>query len=156
MPGTIYPTIHEVLLLHSLLLERYGGERGIRDLGMLDAALHQQRVTRMVDFSTSEVFGRFAYNVTESDATSLGAVGEARWTYAVSKLATEHLANAQSNRSAEFFAEALEPFFAGRVINYFFRSDYFARHIAGAGQFVDQAGFQGLFPGPDIAAEQIR
>ena len=43
MPGTVYPTIHEVLLLHSRLLERYGGERGIRDLGMLDAALHRPR-----------------------------------------------------------------------------------------------------------------
>jgi nucleoside-diphosphate-sugar epimerase len=38
------------------------------------------------------VFGRYAYNVTEWDATTLGAVGEARWTYAVAKLATEHLA----------------------------------------------------------------
>ena len=43
-------------------------------------------------FSTSEVFGKYAYKVAEGDATSLGAVGEARWTYAVSKLATEHLA----------------------------------------------------------------
>ena len=58
----------------------------------LDAAFEGQRCTRFVDFSTSEVFGRFAYKVTEGDATSLGAVGEARWTYAVSKLATEHLA----------------------------------------------------------------
>jgi len=49
-------------------------------------------VRRVVDFSTSEVFGRFAFNVAESDATALGAVGEARWTYAVAKLATEHLA----------------------------------------------------------------
>jgi len=49
-------------------------------------------VTRVVDFSTSEVFGRYAFNVAEADATSLGAVGEARWTYAVAKLATEHLA----------------------------------------------------------------
>jgi nucleoside-diphosphate-sugar epimerase len=31
--------------------------------------------------------------VREADVTSLGAVGEARWTYAVSKLATEHLAH---------------------------------------------------------------
>ena len=38
------------------------------------------------------MFGRYAYNVTEWDATTLGAVGEARWTYAVAKLATEHLA----------------------------------------------------------------
>jgi nucleoside-diphosphate-sugar epimerase len=50
------------------------------------------RVTRFIDFSTSEVFGRFAYHVTEFDSTTLGAVGEARWTYAVAKLATEHLA----------------------------------------------------------------
>lgn len=49
------------------------------------------RLHRVIDFSTSEVFGRFAFRVTEGDATSLGAVGEARWTYAVSKLATEHL-----------------------------------------------------------------
>ena len=46
---------------------------------------------RVVDFSTSEVFGAHAYNVSEGDVTTLGAVGEARWTYAVSKLATEHL-----------------------------------------------------------------
>ncbi len=48
-------------------------------------------IERFVDFSTSEVFGRYAYNVGEGDTTTLGAVGEARWTYAVSKLATEHL-----------------------------------------------------------------
>lgn len=48
-------------------------------------------VERFVDFSTSEVFGSHAYNVGEGDVTTLGAVGEARWTYAVSKLATEHL-----------------------------------------------------------------
>lgn len=51
-----------------------------------------QDMRRVVDFSTSEVFGRYAFNVAESDATALGAVGEARWTYAVAKLATEHLA----------------------------------------------------------------
>jgi nucleoside-diphosphate-sugar epimerase len=47
-------------------------------------------VERFVDFSTSEVFGTYAYHVSERDVTRLGAVGEARWTYAVSKLATEH------------------------------------------------------------------
>lgn len=50
-------------------------------------------VRRVVDFSTSEVFGRYAFNVAETDVTQLGAVGEARWTYAVAKLATEHLAS---------------------------------------------------------------
>ena len=59
---------------------------------VLESALASSGVERVVDFSTSEVFGRHAFNVTEGDVTSLGAVGEARWTYAVSKLATEHLA----------------------------------------------------------------
>lgn len=58
----------------------------------LEAALEAGSVRRFIDFSTSEVFGRYAYQVTEFDATTLGAVGEARWTYAVAKLATEHLA----------------------------------------------------------------
>jgi nucleoside-diphosphate-sugar epimerase len=60
---------------------------------VLDAAWKTGTVKRFVDFSTSEVFGRYAYNVGEGDVTQLGAVGEARWTYAVSKLATEHLAH---------------------------------------------------------------
>jgi nucleoside-diphosphate-sugar epimerase len=60
---------------------------------MLEAARQHPRLERFVDFSTSEVFGAYAYNVREADLTSLGAVGEARWTYAVSKLATEHLAH---------------------------------------------------------------
>ncbi|GAC1480749.1 MAG: SDR family oxidoreductase [Gemmatimonadaceae bacterium] len=59
----------------------------------LEAALAATGIDRFVDFSTSEVFGSYAYNVREGDVTSLGAVGEARWTYAVSKLATEHLAH---------------------------------------------------------------
>lgn len=60
---------------------------------VLEAALDSGMVERFVDFSTSEVFGSYAYKVREGDVTSLGAVGEARWTYAVSKLATEHLAH---------------------------------------------------------------
>lgn len=60
--------------------------RAARDVG-------QGRVKRLIDFSTSEVFGAYAFRVREADVTSLGAVGEARWTYAVSKLATEHLAH---------------------------------------------------------------
>jgi len=49
---------------------------------------------RLVDFSTSEVFGKHAYKVEEIHETAQGSVGEARWTYAVSKLAGEHLAHA--------------------------------------------------------------
>ena len=49
---------------------------------------------RFVDFSTSEVFGRHAYKVEETHETSGGSVGEARWSYAVSKLAGEYLSHA--------------------------------------------------------------
>jgi nucleoside-diphosphate-sugar epimerase len=59
----------------------------------LRAAVEAGGIRRFVDFSTSEVFGSYAFRVREADVTSLGAVGEARWTYAVSKLATEHLAH---------------------------------------------------------------
>ena len=62
-------------------------------LHALDVANDAGTVERFIDFSTSEVFGRYAFRVSEGDVTSLGAVGEARWTYAVSKLATEHLAH---------------------------------------------------------------
>lgn len=58
---------------------------------VLEVARELGSIERVIDFSTSEVFGRHAFNVAEGDVTSLGAVGEARWTYAVSKLATEHL-----------------------------------------------------------------
>jgi len=60
-------------------------------LNVLRAAKDQPQLKRLVDFSTSEVFGTYAFRVREADVTTLGAVGEARWTYAVSKLATEHL-----------------------------------------------------------------
>lgn len=59
---------------------------------VLEAAIANSGIKRFVDFSTSEVFGTHAFKVSEGDVTSLGAVGEARWTYAVSKLATEHMA----------------------------------------------------------------
>lgn len=58
-------------------------------------AAHQHRVPdRVLDFSTSEVFGSMAFRSSETDATVAGSAGEARWTYAVSKLAGEHLAKA--------------------------------------------------------------
>ena len=59
---------------------------------VLEAAANQDRVDRVVCFSTSEVFGSMAFQSEESSNTVVGQVGEARWTYAVSKLAEEHLA----------------------------------------------------------------
>jgi nucleoside-diphosphate-sugar epimerase len=76
---------------------------------VLEAAAATGRCRRFVDFSTSEVFGRFAYQVTEWDVTTLGAVGEARWTYAVAKLATEHLAMTY-HKQYGFPAVTIRPF----------------------------------------------
>lgn len=59
---------------------------------VLRAAMEQPSLERLIDFSTSEVFGRFADNVKESDPTPIGPTGEPRWTYAAAKLAGEHLA----------------------------------------------------------------
>ncbi len=56
----------------------------------LEAAIHN-KVRRFVDFSTSEVYGPYVYKGTEEDLTSQGPVTEGRWSYAVSKLAAEHL-----------------------------------------------------------------
>jgi UDP-glucose 4-epimerase len=61
----------------------------------LEAALAtQDTIERLIEFSTSEVFGQHAFNVGEGSVTTIGSVGEARWTYAVSKLAGEHMAHA--------------------------------------------------------------
>jgi nucleoside-diphosphate-sugar epimerase len=61
----------------------------------LEAALAtRDTLERFVDFSTSEVFGTHAVNAREGHVTTIGSVGEARWTYAVSKLAGEHFAHA--------------------------------------------------------------
>jgi len=59
---------------------------------VLEAASRDGSAERVVCFSTSEVFGQHSFRSQESEATVMGAVGEARWTYAVSKLAEEHLA----------------------------------------------------------------
>jgi UDP-glucose 4-epimerase len=60
----------------------------------LEAAKINQVPDRFVDFSTSEIFGSMAYKPKEESNTVAGSAGEARWTYAVSKLAGEHLAHA--------------------------------------------------------------
>lgn len=66
----------------------------IGSANVLQAAADQGVAGRVVCFSTSEVFGQHGFRSTETDNTVMGAVGEARWTYAVGKLAEEHLAMA--------------------------------------------------------------
>lgn len=62
---------------------------------VLEAALTtKDTLERLIEFSTSEVFGQHAFNVGEGHVTTIGSVGEARWTYAVSKLAGEHMTHA--------------------------------------------------------------
>ena len=62
---------------------------------LLEAALATKgSLERLVEFSTSEVFGTHAINAQEGSVTTIGSVGEARWTYAVSKLAGEHMTHA--------------------------------------------------------------
>jgi len=62
---------------------------------VLEAALATlETVERFIDFSTSEVFGTHAFRVQEGQVSTIGSVGEARWTYAVSKLAGEHMSHA--------------------------------------------------------------
>lgn len=67
-------------------------------------------IERFLDFSTSEVFGTYAYKVNEMSTTNLGPVGEARWTYQVSKIASEHLAHS-------FFKEYNLPVVSVRPFN---------------------------------------
>lgn len=40
---TFYPTLEEALHLHRLLIERFGGAGGVRDLGLVESALHRPR-----------------------------------------------------------------------------------------------------------------
>lgn len=61
---------------------------------VLEAATCHKIKDRFVDFSTSEIFGSSAFRANENFNAVTGAIGESRWTYAVSKLASEHLAHA--------------------------------------------------------------
>jgi len=58
---------------------------------ILEAIRGLDNCERFINFSTSEVFGSYTYKSNEGDPTQMGAVGSTRWTYAVSKLAAEHL-----------------------------------------------------------------
>lgn len=82
----------------------------IGTMNVLEAAANQKQLDRVVDFSTSEVFGSYSYRSEENDSTALGAVGSARWTYAVGKLAAEHL-------TYSYFAEKQLPTVSVRPFN---------------------------------------
>jgi UDP-glucose 4-epimerase len=82
----------------------------IGSANVLDAATRLDALKRVVCFSTSEVFGQLAFRSEETAPAVLGAVGEGRWTYAVSKIAEEHLAYA-------YFRQELLPTVTVRPFN---------------------------------------
>jgi len=53
--------------------------------------LKGKKIEIFVDFSTSEVYGQDARNVSEESPTSQGPISDLRWTYAISKLAAEEM-----------------------------------------------------------------
>lgn len=46
---TDYPTLAEILAIHSDQIDRYGGSRGVRDLGQLEAALFRPQTGYYAD-----------------------------------------------------------------------------------------------------------
>lgn len=57
-------------------------------------SLVDTRVEKVILFSTSEVYGPQAVNVSEDSLTCIGPTSEGRWSYAISKVAADHLAMA--------------------------------------------------------------
>jgi len=56
-------------------------------------ACRKKDVKRFIVFSTSEVYGPNVYQADEAGMTTLGPIGKPRWVYAMSKLASEFLAD---------------------------------------------------------------
>jgi UDP-glucose 4-epimerase len=81
----------------------------IGSANVLEAASKLPHCERVLCFSTSEVFGQYGFRSRETDTTVMGTAGEARWTYAVSKLAEEHLAVAY-HRERKLPATVVRPF----------------------------------------------
>jgi nucleoside-diphosphate-sugar epimerase len=55
-------------------------------------ACRKKDINRFFVFSTSEVYGPNIYQADESKSTTLGPIGKPRWVYAMSKIASEFLA----------------------------------------------------------------
>jgi nucleoside-diphosphate-sugar epimerase len=59
---------------------------------LLQALEPNSRIQRIIYLSTSEVFGVNSFRVDENAQANVGPSNEARWSYAIAKLAGEHLA----------------------------------------------------------------
>lgn len=72
-------------------------------------AVRGRRLDRFVNVSTSEIYGSRAYHASEDGPSGLGPATAARWSYASSKLAAEHLAMAH-HQANELPVVSLRPF----------------------------------------------
>lgn len=63
-------------------------------LQVLKALEKSVRLERFLYFSTSEVFGVNSFRVNEETPAAIGSATESRWSYAIAKLAGEHLVKA--------------------------------------------------------------
>ena len=79
---------------------------------LLQAIEGSKKLQRLIYFSTSEVFGVNSFRVDENSPPSVGPIAEARWSYAIAKLAGEHLVKA-------YFRETQMPITIVRPFNIF-------------------------------------
>ncbi|MFT5123584.1 MAG: nucleoside-diphosphate-sugar epimerase [Kiritimatiellia bacterium] len=77
-------------------------------VNLLEAAV-KAGVKQFISFSTSEVYGSEARNVTEQDPHGIGPTSDKRWTYATSKLASENFV-LRFGEEYGFHASCLRPF----------------------------------------------
>lgn len=79
---------------------------------LLKALEGNRHLERFLYFSTSEVFGVNSYRVDENSRPSVGPIAESRWSYAIAKLAGEHLVES-------YFRETKMPVVIVRPFNVF-------------------------------------
>jgi len=72
-------------------------------------ACRKKDIKRFITFSTSEVYGPDIYLADEDGMTTLGPIGKPRWVYAMSKLASEFLAESYSREYGIKFT-SIRPF----------------------------------------------
>lgn len=80
----------------------------IGTLNVLEA-VKVNSIPKLIDFSTSEVYGSFAYSVNEKDNTVISELKEKRGIYSISKLAGEHLSHAYAEEYG-FSIASVRPF----------------------------------------------
>jgi len=72
-------------------------------------ACRETGIKRMIIFSTSEVYGPNIYQADEEGMTTLGPIGKPRWVYAMSKLASEFMAESY-DREFDIKYTSIRPF----------------------------------------------